>query len=159
MGGSSGVTAGLGATVGGPSTLKAGAGAALGGAQGVTAGLGATVGGPSTLKAGAGTTLGSGHGVTAGLGATVGDTDTIDPGTGDAIVSGLAPSGGVGTRLSRAIDPSTSQTTTNPRTANIVAGISGEKLVRMKKRCVDVLSSQDAYDRDLRQLCQLIAGR
>ncbi len=29
----------------------------------------------------------------------------------------------------------------------------------MKKRCVDVLGSSGVYDRDLRQLCLLIARR
>ncbi|WP_244604415.1 MULTISPECIES: hypothetical protein [Mesorhizobium] len=41
----------------------------------------------------------------------------------------------------------------------IVAQMSDSKVARMKKRCVDVLSSEGTYDRDLRQLCLLITRR
>ena len=40
-----------------------------------------------------------------------------------------------------------------------VAQMSDSKLARLKKRCADVLSSEGSYDRDLRQLCLLIAKR
>jgi len=33
------------------------------------------------------------------------------------------------------------------------------QVTQMKKRCVDVISSSATYDRDLRQLCLLIARR
>ncbi len=33
------------------------------------------------------------------------------------------------------------------------------QVARMKKRCADVLSVSGVYDRDLRQLCLLIARR
>lgn len=66
---------------------------------------------------------------------------------------------GVGIRPSSLSDATNSPIATNPRVLNVVDDMSGAQLVRMKKRCADLLSSQDAYDRDLRQLCQLIAGR
>lgn len=56
--------------------------------------------------------------------------------------------------------PSSSQSNSNrARLVSAAADISGAQLTRMKKRCVDVLNSQDSYDRDLRQLCLLIARR
>ena len=41
----------------------------------------------------------------------------------------------------------------------VVADMSDSQVARMKKRCVDVLGSSGVYDRDLRQLCLLIARR
>jgi hypothetical protein len=37
--------------------------------------------------------------------------------------------------------------------------MSDSQVARMKKRCVDVLNSEGTNDRDLRQLCLLIARR
>jgi hypothetical protein len=37
--------------------------------------------------------------------------------------------------------------------------MSDSQVARMKKRCVDVLNSSGSYDRDLRQLCLMIARR
>jgi hypothetical protein len=37
--------------------------------------------------------------------------------------------------------------------------MSSSQLTRMKKRCIDVLSSEGTYDRDLRQLCLMISRR
>ncbi|TIM60890.1 MAG: hypothetical protein E5Y58_33500, partial [Mesorhizobium sp.] len=42
---------------------------------------------------------------------------------------------------------------------SLVAQMSSSQLIRMKKRCVDVLGSGGTYDRDLRELCLLIARR
>lgn len=42
---------------------------------------------------------------------------------------------------------------------NAVAQMSGAKLMRMKKRCADVLSSEETYDKDLRALCLMISRR
>jgi hypothetical protein len=42
---------------------------------------------------------------------------------------------------------------------SVVAQMSSSQLLRMKKRCVDVLGSGGTYDRDLRELCMLIARR
>ncbi|MER9226521.1 MULTISPECIES: hypothetical protein [unclassified Mesorhizobium] len=42
---------------------------------------------------------------------------------------------------------------------SVVAQLSSSQLIRMKKRCADVLSSEGTYDSDLRQLCMLIARR
>jgi hypothetical protein len=99
----------------------------------VTAGLGATVGGTSGIGAGAG--LGVGNGVNVGLGL------------------------GVGNNPGSPTDPSNPSNPTGPKLASAVANMSDSKLARMKKRCVDVLGSQESYDRDLRQLCLMIAGR
>jgi hypothetical protein len=37
--------------------------------------------------------------------------------------------------------------------------MSDSQIARFKKRCADVLGSEGSYDRDLRQLCLLIASR
>ncbi|TIX34929.1 MAG: hypothetical protein E5V36_27765, partial [Mesorhizobium sp.] len=55
--------------------------------------------------------------------------------------------------------PSNPTNPNNPSLPQVVADMSGDKLARMKKRCVDVLSSEGTYDSDLRQLCLLIARR
>jgi hypothetical protein len=47
----------------------------------------------------------------------------------------------------------------NSRLPSVVAQISESQVARMKKRCADVLASSGSYDRDLRQLCLLIARR
>ncbi|MER9585488.1 hypothetical protein [Mesorhizobium sp. M0276] len=58
--------------------------------------------------------------------------------------------------LSNPSNPSKASTVSPP---SVVADMSGSQLTRMKKRCVDVLGSAGTYDRDLRQLCLLIARR
>ncbi len=78
-------------------------------------------------------------------------------GVGSGINAGVGV--GVGTNPSILSSPSNPSNPSKPKLTSVVADMSGSKLVRMKKRCVDVLSSQDTYDRDLRQLCLLIAGR
>jgi hypothetical protein len=37
--------------------------------------------------------------------------------------------------------------------------MSASQLAKMKKRCASVLSGQGTYDRDLKQLCLLLARR
>ena len=39
-----------------------------------------------------------------------------------------------------------------------VAGMSGNDLVRYKKRCVEILSNSGGYDRDLVGLCRAVKG-
>ncbi|WP_292135216.1 hypothetical protein [Mesorhizobium sp.] len=59
-------------------------------------------------------------------------------------------------------NPSNVGISPNPSQLNVpraVAQMSSSQLRRMKKRCVDVLGSERTYDRDLRQLCLLIARR
>ncbi|WP_352582700.1 hypothetical protein [Mesorhizobium caraganae] len=40
-----------------------------------------------------------------------------------------------------------------------INAMSSSQLARMKKRCASVLSGQGTYDRDLKQLCLLLARR
>ncbi|UCI34222.1 hypothetical protein [Mesorhizobium sp. B4-1-4] len=152
VGGSGGVNAGVGANGGGGGGGNAGVGASVGGSNGVNAGLGtgaggsngnaglsASIGGSNGI--GANANVGGTSGITAGLGANVGDTSGI--GIGGA-------------------NPSSLSNPTNPSQTSLsgtVAQMSNSQVVRMKKRCVDVLSNEGAYDRDLRQLCLLIARR
>ncbi|MBZ9711394.1 hypothetical protein LB543_32365 [Mesorhizobium sp. ESP7-2] len=101
--------------------------------------------------------MGAASAVTAGVGATVGDTSGIGVSVGSGIDPGVGV--GIGTNPSSLSIPSAPTSPTSPKLASVVADMSGAKLARMKKRCADVLSSQETYDRDLRQLCLLIARR
>lgn len=103
------------------------------------AGLSASIGGSNGIAANA--NVGGTSGITAGLGANVGDTSGI--GIGGANPSSLSNP----TNLSQT------------SLSGTVAQMSNSQVARMKKRCVDVLSNEGAYDRDLRQLCLLIARR
>jgi len=152
VGGSGGVNAGVGASVGGGSGINAGAGANVGGSNGASAGLGASVGGSNGINAGASANVGGTDGVTAGLGANVGGTSGIGVGVG--IGGGTNPSS-----LSSPSNPSNLGNPTQSSLPGVVAQMSSSQVARMKKRCVDVLSSEGSYDRDLRQLCLLIARR
>jgi hypothetical protein len=53
----------------------------------------------------------------------------------------------------------TAATATTPAMPGVVASMSSSQLTRMKKRCIDVLSSEGTYDSDLRQLCLMISRR
>ncbi|UVK48015.1 hypothetical protein BPNPMPFG_003304 [Mesorhizobium sp. AR07] len=55
--------------------------------------------------------------------------------------------------------PGTPGTAAHPNLPSVVGDMSSGQLVRMKKRCADVLGNSAFYDRDLRQLCLLIARR
>ncbi|MEP6565117.1 MAG: hypothetical protein ABJB10_08250, partial [Mesorhizobium sp.] len=148
--------AGLGVSVGGVSAgasiggsnggLGVGAGVSVGGAGGVNAGVGATVGGTNGVTAGAGATVGGAGGVAAGAGASVGGTGGVTAGAGV----------GVGTTSPRS--PNQPAIATPPAVAALAAMSSGQ-IARMKKRCASVLSGQGTYDRDLKQLCLLLARR
>lgn len=96
--------------------------------------------------------------MTAGLGTTVGGTSGVGAGAGVGIGNGVNMALGIGVGNGPS-SPSNPSNPTGPKVASAVANMSGGKLARMKKRCVDVLGSQETYDRDLRQLCLLIAGR
>ncbi|RWA91939.1 MAG: hypothetical protein E5V92_17975 [Mesorhizobium sp.] len=85
-----------------------------------------------------------GNGTNSALNATVGGTSGVGAGLG---VGGIVP-GALG-----ATPPGT------PNVASAVAQLSSSQLARMKKRCVDVLSSEGTYDRDLRALCLMISRR
>lgn len=111
------------------------AGANIGDSGGINAGLGANAGGTG--------------GINAGLGANVGGTSGVGVGVGIDNVTNPSNPSNVG------ISPNPSQLNV-PRA---VAQMSSSQLRRMKKRCVDVLGSEGTYDRDLRQLCLLIARR
>lgn len=139
-----GLGVGVGASVGGSGGVNAGVGASVGGSGGVNAGLGASVGGSGGVNAGATASVGGSNGVNAGVGANVGlglgiGGDTSDPGN----PSNLSKPGNL-TKLGL---------------SGAVASMSGNQLARMKKRCVDVLSSEGSYDSDLRALCLMIARR
>ncbi|WP_301006452.1 hypothetical protein [Mesorhizobium sp.] len=109
--------------------------AAIGGsASTATASIGGTNG------AGAGATLG--NGANSALNVTVGGASGVGAGVG-----GIAP-GTLG-----ATPPGT------PNVSSAVAQLSSSQLARMKKRCVDVLSSEGTYDRDLKALCLMISRR
>ncbi|ESY86435.1 hypothetical protein X739_13885 [Mesorhizobium sp. LNHC220B00] len=66
---------------------------------------------------------------------------------------------GNGTNPSNPSNASNPSNPNHPNVPGIVAQMSSSQVTRMKKRCVDVLSSEATYDRDLRQLCLLIARR
>ncbi|WP_318014049.1 hypothetical protein [Mesorhizobium sp. BH1-1-5] len=136
MGGSGGVNAGVGASVGGSGGVNAGLGASVGGSGGVKASATASVGGSNGVNAGVSANVG--NGVNVGLGLGIGG-DTSDPGN----PSNLSKPGNL-TKLGL---------------PGAVASMSGNQLARMKKRCVDVLSSEGTYDGDLRALCLMIARR
>lgn len=141
-----GLGLGGGVSVGGSGGVSAGAGASVGGAGGVSAGAGASVGGTGGVAAGAGANVGGVSGVSAGLGASIGGTSGLGAGLGIGI--------GVGTT------PSSPRAPTNPPTnvAAVVADMSDTQVLKMKKRCVDILRSS-SYDSDLRALCKLISRR
>ncbi|TJU92351.1 MAG: hypothetical protein E5Y12_29665 [Mesorhizobium sp.] len=142
---------GVGASVGGNGGVNAGVGASVGGSSGVNAGLGASVGGSSGVSAGLGASIGGSNGVAAGLGANVDGTSGIGAGVGVGI--------GGGTNPSNPSNPSNRLNLSRTSLPGVVAQMSDPQVMRMKKRCVDVLGSEGAYDRDLRQLCLLIARR
>ncbi|MDF3167794.1 hypothetical protein P3C33_16615 [Mesorhizobium sp. P16.1] len=84
-----------------------------------------------------------GNGTNSALNVTTGGAN----GAGVALGAGAAVPGTVGA---------------TPGTTNLssaVAQMSSSQLSRMKKRCVDVLSSDGTYDRDLRALCLMISRR
>ncbi|MDG4891832.1 hypothetical protein [Mesorhizobium sp. WSM4887] len=85
-----------------------------------------------------------GNGTNSALNVTTGGAN----GAGVALGAGAAVPGIVG---------ATPPGTTNLSSA--VAQMSSSQLSRMKKRCVDVLSSEGTYDRDLRALCLMISRR
>lgn len=131
LGGGGGVNAGAGASVGGGG-IGVGAGVSVGGASGVNAGAGATVGGAGGVSAGAGASVGGG--VSAGVGVGVGGTVTSPR------------------------DPNQPAIAT-PAAVAALSAMSPGQIARMKKRCASVLSGQGTYDRDLKQLCLLLARR
>ncbi|MES0051715.1 MULTISPECIES: hypothetical protein [unclassified Mesorhizobium] len=72
--------------------------------------------------------------------AAVGDDGTTAPiGTSGATVGTESPDNPTNTDLTRIVD-----------------AMSSAEITRFKKRCIDVIESRGAYDRDLRQLCLLI---
>lgn len=183
IGGSQGIGAGLGASVGGTGGANVGGGAKIGGSQGVSAGLGASVGGRNGIDAGATASVGGSRGVTAGGGATVGGGNGVDGGLNasvggrDGIGLGLGLSiGGNGSSTPGTVKPVTvppgktaqspkpgilstifgGTTRTSTRTADI-SGFSSRDIVRLKRRCVDIVSG--GYDSDLVSLCRAIMSR
>ncbi|WP_246693408.1 MULTISPECIES: hypothetical protein [unclassified Mesorhizobium] len=115
------------------------AGANIGDSGGINAGLGANAGGTGGINAGLGANVGGTSGVGVGVGVGVGIDNVTNPSNPSNV--GISP---------------------NPSHLNgprAVAQMSSSQLRRMKKRCVDVLGSEGTYDRDLRQLCLLIARR
>lgn len=155
IGGSGGVNAGAGASVGGGSGVNAGLGASVGGTNGVNAGAGASVGGSGGIDAGATASIGGSQGINAGVGANVGNgvNANIDASVGNSA------NVGVGVGLGAAPSATGTPGALGPEPSAAVAQMSGTQLARMKKRCADVLSSQNTYDSDLRALCLMIARR
>lgn len=129
----------------------AGLGLGLGGGGGVNAG--ASVGGGGV---GVGASVGGTSGVTAGAGATVGGTGGVSAGAGASVGGGVSAGVGVGVTSPR--DPNQPAIATPPAVAALSA-MSKSQIARMKKRCASVLSGQGTYDRDLKQLCLLLARR
>ncbi|UDL89541.1 hypothetical protein LGH82_31565 [Mesorhizobium sp. PAMC28654] len=154
-----GLGVGVGASVGGSGGINAGVGASVGGSGGINAGVGASVGGANGVNAGAGANVGGTGGVSAGLGADVGGAGGIGVGAGVGVGNGV----GVGVGVGVGTDPGAPGTPSAPgtpgRLTTVVAQMSDSQVARMKKRCADVLSDSGVYDRDLRQLCLLIARR
>lgn len=111
----------------------------------------------------AGVNIGDSGGINAGLGANAGGTGGINAGLGANVggTSGVGVGVGIG-NVTNPSNPSNVGISPNPSQLNVpraVAQVSSSQLRRMKKRCVDVLGSEGTYDRDLRQLCLLIARR
>ena len=154
-----GLGLGAGASVGGSGGVNAGVGESVGGTGGVNAGLGASVGGSNGINAGAGADVGGAGGITAGLGASVGGTGGVGVGVGGGVGS-INPSnpGNPGTTGNLG-NFGTPRTLGHPNLPGVVADMSDSQVARLKRRCVDVLGSSGDYDRDLRQLCLLIARR
>ena len=131
---------GLGVSVGGVN-----AGVSVGGSNGgLGVGAGVSVGGTSGVNAGVGATVGGTGGVSAGAGASVGGTGGVTAGAGVGITSPR--------------NPNQPAIATPPAVAALNAMSPGQ-IARMKKRCASVLSGQGTYDRDLKQLCLLLARR
>ncbi|RUX51249.1 MAG: hypothetical protein EOS58_24805 [Mesorhizobium sp.] len=112
---------------------------------------------------GAATIGGSDSTATASIGGTNGAGATATLGNGTNSAAGVTLGGtsvganvGVGGTVPGAPGATPPGT---PNLASVVAEMSSGQLARMKKRCVDVLSSEGTYDRDLRQLCLMIARR
>jgi hypothetical protein len=131
------------------------AGLGLGGLGGVSVGgggtnAGASVGNAATASASTGDSgVNDSVGGPAGANATVG---TSGAGTGTGLGVGAAV-------VTNPAAPGTLGVPGNPSLPGVVVDMSSSQLARMKKRCADVLASESVYDRDLRQLCLLVARR
>ncbi|WP_146770362.1 hypothetical protein [Mesorhizobium hawassense] len=158
--------------LGGVSVGGNGASANAGGASGADAD--ASFGGSSTsATASIGGTSGANGAVSLGgdqaadtavsLGGTdTGATASIGTSGANVGIGTLGASAGVGAGIPSTsgvpVTPGTS-VTTGPKPSAALAQMTGNKLMRMKKRCVDVLSSEGTYDADLRALCLMISRR
>lgn len=157
--------------LGGVSVGGNGASANVGGASGANAD--ASFGGSSTsATASIGGTNGANAAVSLGgnqaadaavsLGGTdTGATASIGTSGANVGIGTLGASADVGVGIPGTGVPGTSGTsvTTGPTPSAALAQMTGNKLMRMKKRCADVLSSEGTYDKDLRTLCLMISRR
>ncbi|WP_081727277.1 hypothetical protein [Mesorhizobium sp. L2C067A000] len=73
-------------------------------------------------------------------------------GANDGVVTGVGTEVNVGVGTNPAANPSNPTAPSNPNLASVVGDMSNAQVTRMKKRCVEVLSDEDTYDRDLRRL-------
>lgn len=137
------------------------AGINVGGVGGVSVGSGgasANVGGNSGATASV-SLGGSGANAAASVGDTGGATASIGTGANVGVVTGVGTDVNVGVGTNPAANPSNPTASSNPNLASVVGDMSNAQVTRMKKRCVEVLSNEDTYDRDLRRLCLLISRR
>ncbi|MER8430677.1 hypothetical protein [Mesorhizobium caraganae] len=160
LGGFGGVSVGgnrADANAGGPN--GADANASFGGSRtSANVSIGGTNGADGTATIGGSSSTG-----TASIGGTngAGANATLGNGTNSAVgvtLGGTSANVGVGTpEVPGTLG--TAATATTPAMPGVVASMSSSQLTRMKKRCIDVLSSEGTYDRDLRQLCLMISRR
>ncbi|WJI74695.1 MULTISPECIES: hypothetical protein [unclassified Mesorhizobium] len=138
------------------------AGINVGGVGGVSVGSGgasANVGGNSGATASV-SLGGSGANAAASVGGTGGATASIGTGRANVgVVTGVGADVNVGVGTNPAANPSNPTASSNPNLASVVGDMSNAQVTRMKKRCVEVLSNEDTYDRELRRLCLLISRR
>ncbi|MER8719508.1 MULTISPECIES: hypothetical protein [unclassified Mesorhizobium] len=138
------------------------AGISVGGVGGVSVGSGgasANVGGNSGATASV-SLGGSGANAAASVGDTGGATASIGTGSANVgVVTGVGTDVNVGVGTNPAANPSNPTASSNPNLASVVGDMSNAQVTRMKKRCVEVLSNEDTYDRDLRRFCLLISRR
>ncbi|WP_245429246.1 hypothetical protein [Mesorhizobium sp. WSM3860] len=161
LGGVGGVSVGgnrADANAGGPN--GADANASFGGSStSANVSIGGAGGGTGTANIG-----GSSSTATASIGGTSGAAAdaTVGNGTNSALNVTTGGTSGVGVGIGAGATVPGTVGATPPGTTNlssVVAQMSSSQLSRMKKRCVDVLSSEGTYDRDLRALCLMISRR